>query len=179
MQTRYHFAVTLPAIIIAISTPAAAQSEMARGADMLIKPGRWIMADAPTRSVQNGKALEPGELAEKSREQIVCLRAGRTHTIYDAVAFIVDPVTPQIKKSAFQNGTIETTINMGDAHINVTAQLSGTYDEAKFDIKVHASGYSRNEPIEAQGMFMGRYAGTCDSGDDIPAYDTKDIPPEM
>ena len=159
--------------------PATAQSEMVRNADMLIKPGRWILVDAPTRATENGRVLEPRELAEKSREQTVCLRADRAHTIYDAVSFIVDPQTPQIKRSAFQNGTIKTTINMGDAHVNVTAQLSGTYDEAKFDISVRVSGYSRDKPIDAEGVFTGRYVGACEDERGIPKYDSKGTAPEI
>lgn len=178
MKTRHYIGVIVSAIIASVAAPTAAQSEITHGADMLIKPGRWILADAPVRSVQNDKALEPSELAENSREQTVCLAAGRAYTIYDAVAFIVDPVTPQIKRSAFQNGKIETTINMGDAHINVTAHLSGSYNETKFDISVRASGYARDKPIEAQGVFTGRYTGVCSDEDGIPKYNADDDPTE-
>ncbi len=179
MKTRYQLGATLSAIISAIAISQAARSEMAHGADILVKPGRWILADAPTRSSRNGIALDAGELAENNHEQTVCLRASSAHTIYDAVAFIVDPQTPQIKRSAFQNGKIKTTINMGDAHVNVTAQLSGTYDETRFDIKARASGHSRDKPIEAQGVFTGRYVGACGDEDGIPKYNASDIPPEI
>jgi hypothetical protein len=179
MQTRYHFGLAASALIAVIAIPAAAQTEIKNGPDMIIKPGRWILVDAPTRASENGKALEPNELAEKSNEQTICLRADRGHTIYDAVAYIVDPQTPHIERSAFQNGTIETTINMGDAHVNVTAKLSGKYDETKFEIAVHVSGYSRDKPIEADGVFTGRYVGECEDESGIPKYDSGGIMKEM
>ncbi len=171
-QTRYYLGLAVSAIIAAIAIPAAAQSGMTDSADMLVTPGRWILTDSPKQSAEDGKALEPSELAENSREQIVCLRADQGHTIYDAVSFIVDPEAPHIKRSAFQNGTIEATINMGDAHINITAKLAGKYDASKFDISVHASGFSRDKPVEAVGVFTGRYVGVCEGEDGISKYDT-------
>jgi hypothetical protein len=175
MPARYHIAFALSAMVAVIAMPAMSKPEISHGPDMLVKAGRWILVDSPTHSSENGKALEPQELAEKRNEQIICLGADKAYRIYDLVAFIVDPQAAHIERSAFQNGAIETTINLGDAHVNVTAQLSGTYDAAKFDIAVHASGHSHDKPIAAEGVFTGRHVGACEEERGIPKYDSNGI----